>query len=92
MLWVKKRNFFSLFDFGQVRTRNKLSRCSREKRTFFTYNKTTVSTSQKLNFSKRVNLPAFSQKLDFFSLFVFSQKKKQEIRLNDVLDRKQTFF
>ena len=35
--------------------------------------------------------PAFSQKMEFF-LQLFSVKKGREIRLNDVLDRKQTFF
>ena len=34
---------------------------------------------------------AFGQKIYFFSLFVFGQKGP-EMRLNDVLDRKQTFF
>ena len=35
---------------------------------------------------------AFGQKMQFFSLFVFAAKIRLQIRFNNVLDRKETFF
>ena len=47
--------------------------------------------SQKWHFSKGVN-PCFWSKNAIFFLDLFSVKKGLEIRFNDVLDRKETFF
>ena len=47
--------------------------------------------SQKWHFPEGVN-SFFWSKHGIFFLYFFSVKKGLEIRLNDVLDRKQTFF
>ena len=47
--------------------------------------------SQKLYFSKRVNLCFCSKKRNFFFI-CFRSKKGLEIRFNDVLARKETFY
>ena len=61
------------------------------KETFFGHKKSNLSKSQKSHFSKGVNPCFWSKNGFFFSLVVFSQKGL-EIRLNDVLDRKETYF
>ena len=61
-----------------------------ENKLFLTITKK-FSTSQKWHFSKGVN-PRFWSKTGIFFLYLFSVKKGLEIRLSDVLDRKQTFF
>ena len=60
-----------------------------KKETFFDY-KNEIFQSLKNGIFPKGLAYAFGQKI-FFSLFVFGQKVP-EMGLNDVLDRKQTFF
>ena len=90
MLLVKKCNFFSWFVFGQKRTRNKVKWCSRQKRNFFDNKKKSFQSPKNGIFPKGLTY-AFGQKWIFFSLFVFGEKGL-EIRFDDVLVRKETFF
>ena len=88
--WVKKCIFF-LFWFSlkitlEIMFNNVLDR----KETFFGHKNFNLSKSQKSHFSNGVN-PWFWSKNVFF-LFLFSVKIRLQIMLNDVLDRKETFF
>ena len=62
------------------------------KETFFDRKNANFLASQKWHFCKGVN-PYFWVNTDiFFFNFFFSVKKGVEIKVNDVLDTKQTFF
>ena len=61
------------------------------KEAFFDYKNKTFLASQKWHFCKGVN-PYFWVNNDIFFFNFFSVKKRVEIRFNDVLDTKQTFF
>ena len=58
---------------------------------FFGLLKKTFSKSPKSHFSKGVNPCSWSKNAIFF-YFLFSIKMRLEIRFNDVLDTKETFF
>ena len=82
--------FFSFFVFGQNETRNKVYDVLDRKETFYDY-KTTILQGLKNGIFPKGLTHAFGQKMQFFSWFVFRQKRL-EIRFNDVLDRKETFL
>ena len=82
--------FFSFFGFGQNETRNKVYDVLDRKETFYDY-KTTILQGLKNGIFPKGLTHAFGQKMQFFSWFVFRQKRL-EIRFNDVLDRKETFL
>ena len=84
-----KMPLFSLFVFGQNKTRNSTYWLCGWKRNLFWLLKLNVSKSLKSHFSKGVTL-AFGQKMEFCLLF--SLKIRPEVRVNNVLDRKQKFF
>ena len=86
----KKKQFFPFFLFGQNKTRNKVYDVLDSKETFYD-NKTTIFQGLKNGiFPKGLTL-RLVKKCNFF-LDLFSVKKRLEIRFNDVLDRKETFF
>ena len=90
MLWSNNAILFSLFSVQrelEIRFNDVLDK----KEAFFDYKNNTFSKSQKWHFSKGVN-PCFWSKNAIFFLDLFSVKKGLEIRFNDVLDRKETFF
>ena len=88
MLLVKN-GFFSLFVFGQKRTRNKVYDVLDRKETFYDYKNNNFLTIQKWHFFKGVN-PCFDRIMQF--CFLCFGPKELEIRFNDVLDKKETFF
>ena len=88
--FCSKKGMFSLFVFGQKRTRNKVYDVLDRKETFYDYKNNNFLTTQKWHFFKGVNPCFWSNNAIWFSLF--SVKKGLEIRFNDVLDRKQTFL
>ena len=82
--------FYPFFLFGQNKTRNKVYDFLDRKETCYD-NKTTIFQRLKNGiFPKGLTL-LLVKKCNFFSWFVFGQKRL-EIRFNDVLDRKETFF
>ena len=82
--------FFPFFLFGQNKTRNKVYDVLDRKETFYD-NKTTIFPRLKNGiFPKGLTLHLV-KKCNFF-LDLFSVKTRLEIRFNDVLDRKETFF
>ena len=86
-LVIKFQFFHFLFSLKirlEIRYNNVLDR----KETFFDYENKNFWKSRKSHFSKGVN-PC--QNANFFHFF-FSLKISQEIRYNNVLDRKETFF
>ena len=56
------------------------------KQTFFVYKNKIIQSLKKAFFH------AFGQNMQFFSFYLFSVKKEHEIRFNNVLNRKETFF
>ena len=85
--------FLFLFVFGQkkntqIRFKDVLDK--KKKQTVFDYKNKLFHSLKNRIFPKGLT-HAFSQKMEFFSLVVFS-KKGLEIRLNNVLDRKETYF
>ena len=62
-----------------------------KKETFFYRKNKHFWQSHISHFSKGLT-HAFGQKMQFFSLFVFAAKIRLQIRFNNVLDRKETFF
>ena len=88
--FCSKKGMFSLFVFGQKRTRNKVYDVLDRKETFYDYKNNNFLTTQKWHFFKGVNPCFWSNNAIWFSLF--SVKKGLEIRFNDVLDIKETFF
>ena len=90
MLLVQKCNFFYLFLVKkgvEIRFNDVLDR----KETFFDYKNKNFLASQIWRFCKGVN-PYFWVNNDIFFFNFFSVKKGVEIKFNDVLDTKQTFF
>ena len=82
--------FFYLFSVRkgvEIRFNDVLDR----KETFFDYKNKNFLASQKWHFCKGVN-PYFWVNNDIFFFNFFSVKKGVEIKFNDVLDTKQTFF
>ena len=84
MLLVKKCQLFGLFRFGQNKTRNNAWRLCREKRNLFDYKKQNYANSKKSHFSKGLT--------HAFSLYLQLIKKRQEIKLGDFAEKKETFF
>ena len=91
MLLVKKCQIFLYLDLVEIRLEMMLNKLCREKRNFFWTIKKTFLQSPKFHFSKEVNQCPWSRNA-IFCIFLFSVKIKLDIRLNDALDRKETFF
>ena len=89
--WSKNVFFFLELFSVKIRPEIMFNNVLERKETFFGHKKSNLSKSQKSHFSKGVNPCFWSKNWNFF-LYLFSVKKGLEIRLNDVLDRKQTFF
>ena len=91
MLLVKKCNdfhyLFSLKIGPEIRFNNIMNR----KETFLNYKNKIFTTSQKWHFSKGV-IPFFGSKNAIFFITFFSLKIRLEVVVNNVLDRKTTFF
>ena len=81
MLLVKKCQLFVLFRFGRNKTRNNAWRLCSEKRNLFDYKKQNYSNSKKSHFFQRLN-----------SCFLQLIKKRQEIKLGDFSEKRETFF
>ena len=82
--------FYPFFLFGQNKTRNKVYDFLDRKETCYD-NKTTIFQRLKNGIFPKGLTPRLVKKCNFF-LDLFSVKKRLEIRFNDVLDRKETFF
>ena len=89
--WSKNAIFFLNLFLVEIRVEIMFNNVLERKETFFGHKKSNLSKSQKSHFSKGVNPCFWSKNWNFF-LYLFSVKKGLEIRLNDVLDRKQIFF
>ena len=89
--WSKNVVFFLELFSVKIRLEIMFNNVLERKETFFGHKKSNLSKSQKSHFSKGVNPCFWSKNWNFF-LYLFSVKKGLEIRLNDVLDRKQTFL
>ena len=80
----EKMPVIGLFRFGQNKTRNNAWRLCREKRNLFDYKKQNYANSKKSHFSKGLT--------HAFSLYLQLIKKRQEIKLGDFAEKKETFF
>ena len=87
----QKMEFFSLVVFSKKGLEIRLNDVLDRKKNLFMTRKTKFFNVSKIAFFQRGFKPAFSQKMHFF-LQLFLVNKGLEIRLNDVLDRKRTFF
>ena len=90
MLLVKTCNFFlylfSVKEEHEIRFNHVLNR----KETFFDYKNTNFSVSKMASFQRGEPI-LLVEKCNFFKFF-FSLKIRLEVRVNNVLDRKKTFF
>ena len=91
MLLVKKCHFFLELDLVKIRLEIILSDFGEKKETCFDYKNKIFKRLKNHIFSKGLT-HAFRQKMEFFSGFVFGQKRTIEIRFNDILDRTENFF
>ena len=87
---VQKSQFFLFLDLVKIRLEIRFNKVLDRKQTGFYYKEKNFQSSKNRILSKGLT-HAFGQNIYFFSLFVFGQKV-QEMGLNDVLERKQTFF
>ena len=91
MLLVKKCNFFLYLFSLKIRLEIMFNNVLDRKETFFGNKNFNLSKSQKSHFSKGVN-PCFWSKNVVFCLDLFSVKIGLEIMINNVPERKETFF
>ena len=91
MLLVKNCYFFLYLFSLKVRLEIMFNNVLDRKETFFGHKKFSLSKTQKSHFSKGVN-PCFWSKNVVFCLDLFSVKIRLEIMINNVPERKETFF
>ena len=92
MVLVKKCHFLRYLFSVKISLPKRVYNGLDTKQSFFGHKKFTLSKFQKSHFSKGVN-PYFGQKTPFFFyLFSVKIKEKRKIRVNNVLDTKQTFY
>jgi len=91
MLLVKKCQFFHYLSSLKIRLEIRFNNVLKQKEPFFDYKNNNFWKSQKSHFSKGVN-PCFWSKNAIFFLYLVLVKTRLEIRFNNVLDRKETFF
>ena len=88
MLLVRKMPIFSLFVFGQNKTRNNTYAFEEKKETFFDYNKL----SQKLFFPKGLSHALVTKCQLFLFMLIILMKTRLEIMLSDFAEKKETCF
>ena len=91
MLFIKECNFFFFCFLVKIRPEIMFNNVIDGKETFFGKKKNNLSKSQISHFSKGVN-PCFWSKNVVFCLDLFSVKIRLEIMINNVPERKETFF
>ena len=94
--WSKNAIFFHYLFSLKVRLELGVNNVRDRKTTFFDYKNKIFHSLKNCLFAKGLThvfgkINTMIKKWNFF-LYLFSVKKGLEIRLNDVLDRKQTFF